>query len=719
MCARMNRILASALLAFATLPRICLADPLAGQPAPSAPQAIEGEVTEIYITGALSPIGLDRLGKPVSIVTHQELQERAEPTIGELLASEPGVSASYFGPGASRPIIRGQSKQRVRVLENMLESGDVSDVSDDHAVSVDPLSLQRIDVLRGPSTLLYGSSAIGGVVNLIDQSIAEESVGRPLTGEIDLRKGDSADEEASGAVSLNGEIGSLNWHLSSFYRETEDIEIPGAAESERLMESEAHEHEDGEEEHEAEGHSHDGGQEEPRGTLENSDTLSRGFKVGASHVWNQGFFGVAVRGFDSQYGIPGGHHHHEEEGEGEEHALEEAEEELPRIDLNQVRIESRGEVRTGGSLVESVRFGASFSNYEHKELEGDAVGTTFEKDSFESRVELMHRHEEGFQGGWGAQLRFDDFKATGEEAFLPPSETLSPALFAVEDYRINEQLVWQLGGRYEFTSVDAEAAPTEQFHLLSASTGPVINLDTAGEYTAGLTLSYSERAPTSTELFANGAHIATQTFEIGDASLEKETSAGTELVIRKNSGRLTAQGSLFWQHYFDYINLVPDGEEIEGFPLYRYGVDRARFWGFETEADYLLFTDTPHGLHLYGQADYVRAENLSDDDSLPRIPPLRGKVGLRYAYENASAYVEGLFVDEQDRTAEYEIPTDGYSMLNAGAAYQIPTDGRNAYELYVRATNLTDEEARVHTSFLKDVAPMRGRAFFAGVRWVF
>ena len=243
---------------------------------------VPNEPTEIHITGALTPLGLERIGKPVSIITHKEMQERSEPTIGELLSSEPGVSSSYFGPGASRPIIRGQSKQRVRVIENGLENGDLSSLSDDHAVSVDPLSTERVDILRGPSTLLYGSSAIGGVVNMIDKSINDEYIGKPLTGEIDLRKGNPADDEETGAISLNGQAGTFNWHFSSYYRETEDIEIPGFAESKQLrdmvsMEESAHEH-DG-----------DNKDAEQKGKLENSDTSSKGLKIGTTYLFDKGY----------------------------------------------------------------------------------------------------------------------------------------------------------------------------------------------------------------------------------------------------------------------------------------------------------------------------------------------------------------------------------------------------------------------------------------------
>jgi iron complex outermembrane receptor protein len=657
------------------------------------------DLTELRVTGALSELGLERLGKPVSIITHDQLQERSEPTIGELLASQPGVSSSYFGPSASRPVIRGQSRQRVRILENGLDSGDVSDVSDDHAVASDPISLQRIDILRGPSTLLYGSSAIGGVVNMIDQSIAEEPVGTPLTGEVDLRKGDSADEESTGAIALNGQAGSINWHFSSFYRETDDIEIPGYAESARLRASEEEASEN----------------DEKKGTLENSDSLSKGLKLGASHVWSDGFFGIAVRSNRSNYGIPGGHEHEEASEESAPAAIEE---ELPRIDLRQNRYESRGEFRLKDEFFKAVRFGLAYSNYEHKELEGDAVGTKFEKSSLEGRIELTHRHGDGLQGGWGIQVRSEDFKAIGDEAFLPPSVTDSAALFGVEDYRLSERLVWQLGGRVEHTQIDPSQLGDRNFNLVSASTGPVANLDAAGEFTSGLTFSYNERAPTSTELFANGAHVATQTYEIGDQALTKERAFGTELVLKKNRGQVTGSTGVFWQHYLDYINLSPTGEEIDGFSAYNYSESRARLWGFEAEIDLQVSKENPLGLHLYGQLDYVNGRDLSANDYLPRITPLRGKIGAKYLFSNASVYAESIFVAPQNKTASEELSTDSYQLVNIGGAYQLNSRSSSAvrWEIYGRGTNLTNEEARVHSSFLKDVAPLRGRAFLAGVK---
>jgi iron complex outermembrane receptor protein len=671
--------------------------------------------TKLHIIGGMTPIGLDRLGKPISIVTHQELLEKSEPTIGELLSSQPGVAGTYFAPGASRPIIRGQSKERVRILENNMTSGDVSRISDDHAISLDPLAIQRVDVLRGPSTLLYGSSAIGGVVNLVDQSIAEELVGKDLTGEIDLRKGNSADDEASGAMNLNGSVSSINWHLSSFYRETDNIEIPGFAESDSLHE--LHESEETEE-----GHDSEVEEERISKTLPNSSTLSKGFKIGASKVWGNSFSGLALRVFNTNYGVPAGHAHEEE------HDLEHADEleELDqhdhsgvRIDLEQIRLESRSKIELNSDFFKDLKLGLAYSDYEHQELEGSEIGTQFKNHAFESRIELTHQHNDGFEGGIGTQVNWDKLEATGAEAFVPTSESFAPALFAVEDYKISDSLVVQLGGRYEYSNVNPVNLDNQDFNLYNASTGLVWSFPSESQYSLGLNLAYSERSPNATELFANGVHVATNTFEIGSNDLSKEKSLGAELVFRKSLGRLTGSASLFVQNYFDYINLAPSGEQIEEVPVFNYQLEEALFRGFEIETDYKLLEEAGRTLSFYSQLDYVRAENRATDQPLPRITPLRGKLGLRYSVSDLSAFFESVMVDNQDRVAEFELPTAGYYLLNTGASYLISKESNKVYELYLRGTNLTNQEARVHNSFLKDEVPLRGRAFSAGLMYRF
>lgn len=650
---------------------------------------------ELLISGSFSPTALERIGKPSSVLGGEELKDNLEPSIGELLAKEPGVKSSYFGPGASRPIVRGQARERVRIVENGLELGDASRTSDDHAISFDPLAIDRIEVLRGPSTLFYGNTAIGGLVNIIDKSIAEENVNRDLTGEVDLRKGNSADDEISGSSVLRGQAGELNWFLSSFYRETDDIEIPGFAESEKLREQEALEGEDHE--------------EESSGTLENSDTESKGVKIGGSEVWNDGFFGLSLKYYDSNYGVPGHMHSEEEETESEEESV--------RIDLEQLRMEAKGSIKNPFSSIKRIDYGLSYSDYDHKELEGGETGTKFENNTFEARIQAAHGHKDGLEGGIGTQITYEDFQAVGEEAFVPHSKTFSPALFFVEDYALIKDLSFQFGGRFNYTNIETDQYSSKSFNAFSTSTGLTWN-PFEKDYTFGVNAAFTQRAPSATELYANGAHLATQSFEVGNSELGKEQAVSAEILAKKNTGRLTGSASLFWQHYTDFIALTSNGEFEDGLPIFMYDDVRARFWGYEGELEYHLIQTGEHHLDTFAQIDYVRAVNLSEDESLPRIPALGGKIGFKYYYANFRAKTELVLVNNQDKTTEFELPTDGYHLLNASLGYTVPTK-KSDYEFYLRGTNLTNEEARVHTSFLKDLAPLRGRAILAGVRATF
>ncbi len=662
------------------------------------------EPLKIFITGSLSPQGMERIGKPISTINKEKILKKHQASLGEVLNGEPGISGTNFGPGASRPIIRGQGKERVRVLENGLENGDVSASSDDHAVTSEPLTTERIDVIRGPSTLMFGGQAIGGVVNVIDGSIAEENIGKDFTGKLNITAGDSASDEFSGSTILQGQAGSLNWYFSGFGRSTNDIEIPGFAESSLLREMEEDEHDDEEDEdHEEEDHE----DEEVKDILENSDTESYGFKAGLSHVWDSGFIGFAVKNTGSEYGIPGGHLHMEEEEDEEEEGD-------VRIDLEQTRIESRGAVHLHQDFLDTVRFGFSFSDYEHKELEGSSVGTLYERESFEGRVLLTHHHEDYLEGGFGLQINYDDLEVTGDEAFIPSTKTFNPAIFLVEDFALNNNLILQLGGRYENSSVDPFQMSSENFNVFSASSGLIWHNNTK-EYSTAFNFSYSERAPNATELFADGAHIASQIFEIGNSDIEKEGSLGAEFILRKLTGPTRGSFTAFIQDYSDYINLSARGGEMEGFSVFEYENIDARFWGFEADLKQDLINSKGHLLTLNLGFDSVRARDTNNNQNLPRITPIRTKIGLSYSHDIFNAYLDSIIVEEQDKIAEFELPTDGYALLNAGVNVNLTRNEAQSIELFFRGTNLTNEEARVHTSFLKDQAPLRGRAFFAGL----
>lgn len=633
----------------------------------------EGDInpppTEIYIKGAISDRGLSRVGKPSSVVMQEKLIKRPETTLGELLTSEPGFSGSHFAPAISRPIIRGQSGQRVTLRENGLPSGDVSALSDDHAVSLDPVITERIEILRGPSALLYGGNVIGGAVNSVDESISQERIHAPLFGRLSSAAGSNTDRERNGAASLKGQQGPYSWHLSGSARTADDIKTP-------------------------------------YGTVENSHINSDRLASGVSHVWKSGFFGLAVKRTDSDYGIPGSHHSHSHEEDEVEAPL--------KINLNQTRIESRGQFEIKQSGLESARFALSLSDYEHNELEGDEAAARFRNNSAAGRAELSHRHQ-NLEGVIGLDTHYSELNVFGEEAFVPPSSTFHPALFLVEDLIINRGLKLQFGGRYAYTAIEGQSIPDVDFNVFSLSTSIIKSIDPDDVYTIGLTAAYSERAPSAAELYADGIHGATQVFELGNPSLKPERSAGLEATFSKRRGRLTGSLTAFGERYLDYINLNPTGEERKRLPLLEYFNQEARFYGIESEVDLEVFNIGNSKLNLSGQIEYLRADNLTEGTSLPRIPPLGGELGATFSYRNIKTDLTATFVKSQRRTAEFESSTPGHNLLNAGLAYKFGLDNKSEGEIFIRGTNLTDEKALVHTSFLKDEVPIRGRSALIGL----
>jgi iron complex outermembrane receptor protein len=694
----------------------------------------------LHITADPLSLSLSQSGNAVSVMNAETLTTEIKPTLGETLATEPGVTSSFFGQGASRPVIRGFAGDRVRVMRNGMATQDVSNLSEDHVVTADPLEAESIEVLRGPETLLFGSSAIGGAVNVRDRSIAEAALEKPASGEINGSLGNQASEDKSIATKVDGAIGGLNLHFSGFYRETDDYRIPGGAESSRLIEQEeAEEAEElGEAHSDEEAHEHE--EDENRNRVENSDTETRGFTIGGSHVWEKGFFGVAVSGFDSNYGIPGhahpegeGHEHedeltdsHDEDGELEEHALEEGEEEeAVRIDAEQYRFDLRGAFKEVSPQVQAVRYRASVTQYEHDELEGGEVATTYENDAVEGRVEVVHSLLADQKGVVGTQAGFTDFSATGEESFIQPVETISPAVFAFQQVGLSERVRLEFGSRVEFVHHNPESLGSESYVPLSVSLGPVWDLTGDEQYTLGVTLGYNERAPAPVELFADGAHLARQIVEIGDTGLDKESSWGIDLAFRKNQGVVTGSVTPFFQNFTNFINLSDTGEEDDGLPVFTYEEVDAYFWGVEAETSIFLSEIADlyeHEIVLDLQTDWVRARDTDADENLPRIPPLRGISRVRYEYRHwVGTSLEAVFVDSQDKLAESELETDSYTLLNAEAHVHLKPglEQSNVVTLFVRGNNLGDEEARVHSSFLKDLAPLPGRSLLFGVKGTF
>ncbi|MCB0330068.1 MAG: TonB-dependent receptor [Bdellovibrionales bacterium] len=663
---------------------------------------------EIVVTADPLEPSLLESGHPASVLNREDIVRKSQSTIGETIGLEPGVRSSYFGPGASRPVIRGFSGDRVRVLRNGIGTGDLSNISEDHVVTVDPLSAQTIEVLRGPETLLYGSNAIGGSVNIVDGNIPELAIGKPLKGEVLMQKGDTADDERTGAIRLQGQAGELNWNLSGYLRETENIEIPGFAESKQLRESEESEEEHAEE-------------DEARGTLPNSDTESGGFTAGGSQDFNGGFLGLAFTSGYSKYGVPGGHGHHHEEGTVGESLAEEGDEEGgSMIDQKQNRFDLRGRFDDIATDIESVKFKGGLSFYEHDEIEGSgAVGSTFKNDSAEFRTDVVHTLFGTGRGVLGTQWSYEEFSALGEEAFIQPTNSFSPSIFAFQDIPLSSGVDLHLGGRLEYVERDPEESNSEQFVPFGFSLGTEWDPTGTFDYLLALHVAYTQRAPSASELFANGPHLTRGIVEVGDSSLGTEASWGIDLTLRKNFGLITGSITPFWQIFSDYINLSGTGFEDEDLPVFRYENIDANFFGFEATTtlhmDELL-NIIQDELALDVQLDYVEAEKADTNENLPRIPPLRTITRLRGSSGAFSGMVEGVFVSAQNDVAPFELETDAYSLLNV--QLEVKPRIENDYQLtfFVRGSNLTDEEARVHSSFLKDQAPLRGRAFLFGIR---
>lgn len=650
--------------------------------------ALELEIRdEVVVSAAADPRSQLEVTQPTTVLLGEELDLRREATLGQTLDEQAGVSSTYFGPGASRPVIRGLGGDRIRVLSGGLGSADASSTSPDHAVSIDPLSAERVEVLRGPATLLYGSAAVGGVVNVLDGRIPD---GRPedgVTGSAEVLGGTVAEERSVG-VTLDGPgPGRLAWHLDYLRRETDDYEIPGFAE--------AGDHQ---------------GEDEVFGLLPNSALDSESGAVGLSWVTPRGFFGLSASGFDTLYGVPGHGHGDEEEGEESEHGEgeHEAEDEV-RVDLRQRRVDFRGETVAAFGPFRGAKVRVGIGDYEHRELEGAEVGTRFGNDSWEGRVELVQRTAETglgpLTGSLGLQATRSDFVAVGEEAFVPPSVTDTVAAFAFEEVA-RGPLRLQLGLRWETSELDpAGALPARSFTGVSGSAGVVWALRDDLSLTASL--SRTERLPTANELFADGPHAATRTFEIGDPDLDVEDSLGFDLALKAARERFRGEIAAFVNRFDGFVFESFTGEVVDELEVVRFVQRDAEFVGAEVDLDFVLFERDDRHLDLLVRGDWVRAE-LAGGSPLPRIPPVRASLGLSYHQDRWRGLVEARRVEEQDRVAEHETPTAGHTLLNAMVGYRLFAE-RLVADVILRGTNLADEEARSHVSFLKDEVPLPGR----------
>ena len=695
-------------------------------------------IEEVHVTGVLRERSPDELAQSVTVIQAQTLERITSGSLGETLAGQLGVSSSYFAAGASRPIIRGLAGARVRTMEDGLDTMDASTISVDHAVSIDPVVAQQIEIFRGPTTLLYGSGAVGGVVNTVTTRIPEYAPDGGFEGVVELR-GDTVAGARSGVLALDGGNEDFAWHFDYISREADEYEIPGYADLAALEEE--HEEEEGHEDEEHEDEHEDEHEEAVPGLVENSDLSGQAFSLGGSWLRDNGFLGVSVSGFDTNYGIPGHHHHHEEDehhededhdeeghdddevghGDEDDHEDEEDhedehgdEEEVPvRVDLKQTRIDLKGGWVGLDGPVEAINLRFGVNDYEHEELEGEEVGTRIENDAWEGRLEFMHAPWGAWDGAYGFQVSNRQFSALGAEAFVPPVETSNYGAFIIEQRDIQEWNV-SLGARLEYQQQDPSGdLPTVSDMATSLSLAGIRDLGDG--YSFVLNAALAERLPVAEELYANGPHVATQSIEIGNPDIGVEMSRHLDIGIRSAEGETSWSLTAFLTSYADFIYLQNTGEFDDELPIFHFEQQDASFSGLEAELFTPIFLRGESEIDLRIFADYTNGK-LSNGEYLPRMPPLRYGSRIQYHDDRFLAGLEVTLYDDQDKIASIETPTAGYTMINADFNWTVTTPGGAAFEIFVIGRNLADEEARKHTSFVKDTVPLPGRNFLAGFR---
>ncbi len=685
-----------------------LAQDMPPGPASSAaanPQIPPASGNDIVVTGVIARGEKDVLSG-TSIVSGEELTRDLKPTIGETLQKLPGVSASSFGPNASKPILRGFQGDRIRVLSDGIGSVDVSNTSADHAVIIDPLLAERIEVLRGPAALLYGSSAVGGVVNVIDTRIPRTvpKNGYRLTG---IATYGSASNERSGGLAGDVALGKvLVLHVDGSYLKTDDLRIGGYvlspnARAEALASAAA-------------------APNDPidfaataalKGKLPNTAAETWTAGVGLALITDGGSLGISYSHYDSLYGVP------------IRYALQPGDEqEAPRLDVVQNRLDLRAEVNASGFL-KAIRLRAAAAQYRHFELEADnSIGTAFYNKGIEARLELVQSQRGGWQGASGVQFFNRDFNVVGDEAFLPRSGTDQIGLFTLQQFEFGKVKA-EAGVRYERTNETARTVATDlrffrgerSFDSFSASLGA--SYEFATDWKFGLNLSRTERAPSDEELFANGPHAGTQAYELGNPDFKLEKSWGIEATLHGHGRGYSIDASAYYNSFANYTYdsqapqalceaaAAPSGRSVD-LPCFVYAQADARYYGFEVDASLKLAEFGAYKLNFDGVADYVHA-TIVNVGPVPRIPPMRLLGGLELQSDRLAGRVELEHVFDQQRIAAFETPTDGYTMVNASVSLT-PWDG-NKSSLTLSANNIFDVDARRAASVLKDFAPLAGR----------
>ena len=635
-------------------------------------------------------------------ISREKLQESGT-TLGEALKNELGIHSNSFGSGSSRPVIRGQEGARVKVTQNATETMDVSSLSPDHAVTIDPQLAQKIEVIRGPSTLLYGAGSVGGLVNVTDTKIPTQMPENGYEGNVGLRYNSGNDEKMTHAGTTVGLGSNVALRVEGLKRDANDYIAPNYF------------------------HDHDGELEKEK-RVGNTFSESENVNVGLSWIGERGFAGVSYSNRQDKYGLPGHSHEYESchphgdhlhcggddhsghDHSGHDHDEDHAHENGPWIDMKTERYDFRSELNEPFAGFKKLRAQASYTDYQHDEIEGSEAMTTFKSKGYEGRIELVHNPLAKWEGVWGIQASQQKLDVTGEEATLAPNETQKYSLFGVEHRQFGDFHV-ELGTRLDHQIVDVDSEQKD-FDGNAFSYSGAVNWDFKPNYKLSLVGSHQERLPLAQELYAHGGHFATNTYELGNDGLDNEKSNNVELGLHYDDDKLSYHVHLY-HNWFDNYIYAKTLDQYENFRLIEYSQDKAKFYGTEAEVAY-QFNDI-YKTSLFG--DYVRGK--IDSDNAPRVPA--GRLGTRINADfddHWSGSAEYSHVFNQDKFAAYEHETQGYNMVNIGLAYKYPLADRQEAKVFFNANNLLDEQVYEHSSFLSNI-PQMGRNFVIGVDYKF
>ncbi|WP_168378751.1 zinc piracy TonB-dependent receptor ZnuD [Acinetobacter cumulans] len=641
-----------------------------------------------------------------NVIQHKALAQGGV-TIGDALAGQPGVYSNQFGAGSSRPVLRGQDGPRVKVLEHASETADVSTLSPDHAVTVDPILAKQIEVIRGPSTLLYAAGTVGGLVNVTDQKIPTSIPDKGYEGQVGVRYNSGSDEKlaSAGVTAALGEQFAIRVEGSK--RKANDYIAPNYF------------------------HDHDGELEKER-RVGNTFAEGQNVSVGASWIHDRGFAGLSYSNRQDQYGLPGHSHEyeschphddhlhcdgHDNHGHTDEHdhsAHDEHDHDHdaagPWVDLKSERYDFRTELANPFAGFQKLRAHASYTDYQHDEIEGDTAATTFKSQGYDGRLELVHNPIADWEGVIGAQYNQQKLNISGEESLMNPNKTQKWSVFGLEHKQFGDFHV-ELGARVDQQKIQIDSAQKD-YDDYGISYSGAVNWAFAPNYKLSLVGSHQERLPLAQELYADGKHFATNTYERGNENLDVEKSNNLELGFHYEKDQLDYHIHVYHNWYDNYIYAATK-DNFENFRLVDYTQGKAKFYGAEAQVGYAI--NDMYKLRVFG--DYVRGK--IDGENAPRVPA--GRLGTKvdvYFADGWSGLAEYSYVFKQDKITAFERETDGYNMVNLGVAYSGQLKDQNDYRVYFKANNLLDEDVYSHTSFLANI-PQVGRNFTVGLEFGF